>query len=122
MTVYRTEGGGGPICETYRPSRHDSHRPPGGPVNGTVTEHVLYLFRSSLREWFPDDNMTILDTLRASGRLLAERCAVPANLTGGHPKPESYKINLRDYAVAAAPAAKPAPIAGTDNVFPIATS
>jgi hypothetical protein len=67
--------------------------------------------------------MTVLDTLRRSGRLLAERCAVPTDLTGGHPKPESYKIDLIDHAAAAsaAPAAKPAPLAGTNNVYPLAT-
>jgi hypothetical protein len=121
VTVYRSDSGSGPVRETFdnRGTSAIAHRVIN--ANGNVTEHVLYLFRSSLRDWFPDDNMTVLDTLRTSGRLLAERCAVPANLTDGHPKPESYKIDLRDYAVAAAPAAKPAPIAGTDNVFPLAT-
>jgi len=121
VTKYRSEGGGGPICEDFdhRGTSAIAHRVVN--TNGAVTEHVLYLFRSSLHDWFPEDNMTILDTLRTSGRLIAERCAVPADLTGGHPKPESYKIDLRDYAVAASSAAKPAPLAGTNNVYPLAT-
>jgi hypothetical protein len=37
---------------------------------------------------------------------------------------ESYKINLNPFpvAAAAAPAAKVAPLAGTKNVYPLATS
>ena len=121
VTKYRTEGGGGPICEDFdhRGTSAIAHRVVT--TNGNVIEHVLYLFRSSLHDWFPADNMTVLDTLRRSGRLLAERCAVPADLTGGHPKPESYKINLLDHAVAASPAVHVAPIAGTDNVYPLST-